>query len=105
MAKEKCYKQTTNPKSREQKIKSLIIKLTSVENKIEPLLKQKNDYLKEIDKLQNEEYLLIVKESGFTSPLQLREGLEMASLLCENGFTKKEILELIGGNNNESNTD
>ncbi|MCQ4021744.1 MULTISPECIES: hypothetical protein [unclassified Ruminococcus] len=84
------------------KIDSLKRKIKAIDEKMKSLLVQKKDCERQLKEIEQEEFMSIINENGYTIST-LRDDLKLAKLLKENDITQDDVLELVGGIKNESN--
>ncbi|MGN1112440.1 MAG: hypothetical protein ACI4RP_04475 [Acutalibacteraceae bacterium] len=84
------------------KIDSLKRKIEAIDEKMKSLLVQKKDCERQLKEIEQEEFMSIIHENGYTIST-LRDDLKLAKLLKENDITQDDVLELVGGIKNETN--
>lgn len=77
-----------------QKIETLKIRISGIDEKMKQLLLQKKDIEKQIKEIEENEILSVVRSNGATFET-LNDDLALAKILRENNLTKQDILELV----------
>lgn len=83
----------------DEKIEKLEQKSRSLSEKIKQLRSSKKEVDDEIENLQNEKILFIVRQSKL-SPQELKESMELSCMLKKSGLTGQDVRELVGVNTN-----
>ena len=84
----------------DSKIENLKRKISAIDEKMKSLLLQKKDYERQVKEIEQDEFMSIIYQNGYTIST-LKNDLQLAKLLKENDISQDDILELIGGNKND----